>query len=160
MSIELRLLLRRQDRADLGLHGLGELLTLCHVLLLRCAGLGAMRAGGSGITTLARGSRGLKVGTDSRVELLKLSAMPLVNRLHLRPLRFGQTELLRHLAHVRTASVLATHVALALRLLGLLRLRRAGGQGQSRGHRSDSENSHCFISQMCFSADTPSAGAH
>lgn len=158
--IELGPLLRRQDRPHLGLHGLRELLALCPGLLLRCASLVAMRAGGRGVTTLARGGRGLKVGADSHVELLKLSAVPLVNSLHLRPLGFGETEFLRHPAHVGATSVLATHVALALRVLGLLRLRRAGGKGQCHGHRSDTEDSHCSVPQMCFSADTPSAGAH
>lgn len=160
MGVELGLLFRRQDRADLGLHCLGELLALRPVLLLRGPGLGAMSASRGGVAALARCGRRLKVSPHARVELLDLSAMPLVNRLHLRPLRFGETELLRHPRHVGTAGVLAAHVALPLWLVGLLRLRRAGGQGQCCSDRSDTEDSHCFVPQMCFLADTPSAGAH
>lgn len=160
MGVELGLLLGRQDRADLSLHCLRELLALCPVLLLRGAGLIAMSASRGGVATLASCRRRLKVSPDSSVELLNLSAMPLVDRLHLRPLRFGETELLRHLAHVGTAGVLAAHVALPLWLIGLLRLRRAGGHGQCCSDRSDTENSHCNVPQMCFLADTPSAGAH
>jgi hypothetical protein len=160
MGVELGLLFGRQDRTDLGLHSLGELLPLCPVLLLRGTRLVAMSTSRGGVAALARRGRRLKVSPHARVELLDLSAMPLVNRLHLRPLRFAETELLRHSRHVGAAGVLAAHVALPLRLLGLLRLRRAGGQGQCCSDRSDTENSHCFVPQMCFLADTPSAGAH
>jgi hypothetical protein len=137
--VEPRLLLRRQDRANLGLHRRAELLALRSVRLHRRTPLLARCAGSRGITTLAGIARCLHVSTGRRVQLLELRAVTLVNRADLGALGLGQIERVSDMSkhHARLRAMIA-----ALRTLTTLSLSGAGRDGEKSRNCTDSEDLH------------------
>jgi hypothetical protein len=133
------LLLRGQNRPNLGLHRLTELLVLRAVGLHGRARLFTVCACRRRVTTLTRLAGGLHMSAGIGVELLQLRAVALVNRVDLGTLSLAQPQGISQLAahHVAGLATLA-----CMRALSPLSFCCAGGNGQKSRNRSDTEDLH------------------